>query len=115
MSNPFNVNLDPASLKALQEKSMEIQKKMTGVQDTLSQISRSGKAGGGMVEIVVDGHYKAKSVTIDPSLLKEKVEIIQDLVKAAINDATNQVGTLVQQKMFDIVTGLGLPNFESKE
>lgn len=68
----------------------------------------SGQSGGGLVKIVMTGQHFAKRVTIDPSLLNEEKAIIEDLIAAAINDATGKIEKGTREKM-NALTGIKLP------
>lgn len=114
MTNPLNINLDPDSIKALQQKSLEIQSKIGSSQQKLTNSVCTGEAGGGMVKITMNGRYEVTNIFIDPAVLKEDPQVISDLLKGAINDTTRQVEKLVQSEMFTVIQSLGLPDF-SKE
>ena len=75
----------------------------------MAQISATGEAGGGMVKVTLNGKHEALRVQIDPALLSEEREMLEDLVAAAINDATHKVGVAVNEKMSGAMAGLQLP------
>jgi DNA-binding YbaB/EbfC family protein len=88
----------------------QMQAKMAKVQEDLGAMTVTGTAGGGMVEVVVNGHQKVLSVTmkaevVDPSDL----EMLQDLVLAAVNDAMDKARELASREMGSLTAGLGLP------
>ncbi len=68
-----------------------------------------GESGGGLVTIVMTGKREARKVTIDPSLLGDDKDMLEDLVAAAINDAVNKVGKMKKEKMASITAGLPIP------
>lgn len=84
----------------------QLQAKMAKAQEELGVATVEGSAGGGAVKIVMTGHQKVESVTIEPEAA-EDVEILQDLMISAINDAQDKVAVLVQQKMGPLTGGLG--------
>ncbi|NOX94179.1 MAG: YbaB/EbfC family nucleoid-associated protein [Alphaproteobacteria bacterium] len=88
----------------------EMQAKMQEMQEKIAGIEVTGEAGGGMVKIVMNGKGYAKSVTIEPSLIKEDdAEILEDLIAAAINDAKAKLETQSQEQMKGLTEGLPLP------
>ncbi|HXG88015.1 MAG TPA: YbaB/EbfC family nucleoid-associated protein [Vicinamibacterales bacterium] len=80
------------------------------LQQEMSTISVEGGAGGGMVSVVVNGHKHVQKITIDPEAVsKDDVEMLQDLVSAAVNDAMRKVDEALKSKMGGMMGGLGLP------
>jgi hypothetical protein len=68
-----------------------------------------GVSGAGMVKVAMTCKHEVKRVTIDPSLLKDDKEMLEDLVAAAMNDAAHKAEAAVQEKMSALTGGLGLP------
>ena len=87
----------------------KIKEEMDRLQQKLGQITADGDAGGGMVKVLVTCKHEVKRVAIDPSLLKDDKEMLEDLVAAAMNDAARRAEAAVQEKMSSITGGLGLP------
>jgi nucleoid-associated protein EbfC len=88
----------------------QMQAKMAKVQEDLGAMTVTGTAGGGMVEVVVNGHQKVLSVTVKPEVVDPTdVEMLQDLVMAAINDAMDKARHLASNEMGSVTAGLGLP------
>ena len=80
------------------------------LQKEMSSMTIEGAAGGGMVTVVVNGHKHVQKLTIDPEVVsKEDVEMLQDLVAAAVNDALRKVDDELKSKVGGLVGGLGLP------
>jgi DNA-binding YbaB/EbfC family protein len=80
------------------------------LQKEMSSISVQGAAGGGMVTVVVNGHKHVQKITIDPeAVAKDDVEMLQDLIVAAVNDALRKVDEELRDKVGGLVSGLGLP------
>lgn len=80
------------------------------LQKEMSSISVEGAAGGGMVTVVVNGHKHVQKITIDPeAVAKDDVEMLQDLIVAAVNDALRKVDEELRAKVGGLVSGLGLP------
>ena len=67
------------------------------------------QAGAGLVKVLMTGRHDVKLVTIDPTLLSEDKDMLEDLVAAAMNDAVRKVEALSQEKMAGMSAGLGLP------
>jgi DNA-binding YbaB/EbfC family protein len=87
-----------------------LQEKLKALQDEVAALEVSGSAGGGLVTVTVDGKGGLKSVRIDPSLAKpEEVEILEDLIVAAANDARGKAETMAAEKMKALTAGLPLP------
>ena len=99
--NPFG---DPRKLmKQLQQ----AQEKM---QAEIAALVVEASAGGGMVKVEVDGQKQLRSLTIDPEVVsKDDVEMLQDLVVAAVNEASRKVDEQIQEKVGGLTGGLKLP------
>lgn len=86
-----------------------VQENLQKAQAEVAQITATGEAGGGMVKVTLNGKHEAARVQIDPALLGEDKEMLEDLIAAAINDATHKVGVAVNEKMSGAMAGLSLP------
>jgi DNA-binding YbaB/EbfC family protein len=94
----------------LQRMAMQMQQEMLRVQSELAVTNVDGSAGGGVVKAVVTGKQELVSVTIDPSAVDPSdVEMLQDLVVAAVNDALRAAKELSETKMAAVTGGLRLP------
>jgi DNA-binding YbaB/EbfC family protein len=96
-------------LGGLMKQAQQMQENMKKVQDQLSTLEVEGQAGAGMVKIVMTCRHDVKRVTVDPSLLQDDKEMLEDLIAAAINDAVRRVEATVQEKMSAITAGMPLP------
>lgn len=97
-------------LLGLMGKAKEMQAKMQAMQEEMASLEAAGVAGGGMVSVVLTGKFEMKSLKIDPSLFKEtEVEILEDLLLAAHNDAKAKVERAMQEKTQELTAGLPLP------
>src|SRR4030088_3482190 len=93
-------------LKQLQQ----MQAKMAKIQEELGEKTVTGTAGGGVVEVVANGHQKVLSVTLKPEVVDPAdVEMLQDLVLAAVNDAMDRARELASKEMGAVTAGIGLP------
>jgi nucleoid-associated protein EbfC len=92
----------------LQRIAMQMQQEMGRIQAELAETEVDGSAGGGVVRATVTGNQVVRSVTIDPSAVDPSdVEMLQDLITAAVNDALDSSRRLAEQKMSALTGGLG--------
>jgi DNA-binding YbaB/EbfC family protein len=87
----------------------QVQARMAKMQEELNDVTVTGTAGGGVVSITADGHQKVLSVAIEPEALEEGVELLSDLILAAINDALDKSRAAAAANMSQLTAGLGLP------
>ncbi len=98
------------NLGDLQRVAREMQARMRQVQEELAQVTIEGTAGGGAVTVVMTGAQEVKSVRIDPGVVStDDVEMLQDLVLAAIADATRKSKELAAQRLGGLTGGLNIP------
>jgi DNA-binding YbaB/EbfC family protein len=96
------------NLGDLQKMAQQMQQEMLRIQTELEQTNVDGSAGGGVVKATVTGKQELVSLTIDPSAVDpEDVEMLQDLIVAAVNDAIKASRDLAAQKMGPLTGGLG--------
>jgi DNA-binding YbaB/EbfC family protein len=93
----------------LLKQAQAMQENLQKAQAQVAQITATGESGGGMVKVTLNGKHEAMRVQIDPALLQEDREMLEDLLAAAINDATHKVGVAVNEKMAGAMAGLQLP------
>ena len=94
----------------LQRMAMQMQQEMARVQEELETLTVDGSAGGGVVKATVTGKQELVSVVIDPSAVDpDDVEMLQDLVLAAVNEALRASRELAEGKMAAVTGGLRLP------
>ena len=91
------------------QQAQKMQEDLKRAQEELAMQQVLGESGGGLVTIVMTGKREARKVTIDPSLLGDDKDMLEDLVAAAINDAVNKVGKMKKEKMASITAGLPIP------
>lgn len=100
--NPFGGN-PQKMMKQLQQAQERVQKEIAALEIEAS-------SGGGMVKVVMDGNKVVKSLRIDPEVVsKEDVEMLQDLVTAAVNEAARKVDEAVQEKVGGLTAGMKIP------
>jgi nucleoid-associated protein EbfC len=96
----------------LQRMAQQMQQEMQRIEGELREAQVDGSAGGGVVKAVVTGKQELISVTIDPSAVDPSdVEMLQDLIVAAINDALGASRRLAEEKMSAVTGGLKIPGF----
>jgi DNA-binding YbaB/EbfC family protein len=87
----------------------QMQTRMARMQEELGTMTVTGTAGGGAVTVVATGHQQIQSIVIQPEVLEEGVELLSDLVLAAVNAALDQSRDLATQQMGQLTAGLNLP------
>jgi len=94
----------------MMKQAQQMQTKMAEMQEGLDSVEIEGGSGGGLVTITLNGKGEMKSIKIDPSLASaDEIEILEDLVTAAFNDAKGKVEAYVQDEMAKLTGGLKLP------
>jgi DNA-binding YbaB/EbfC family protein len=101
--------INKGQLAGLMKQAQQMQDNMRKMQEQLATVEVEGQAGAGLVKVVMTCKHDVKRVTIDPSLLADDKEMLEDLVAAAMNDAARRVDSTVQEKMAGFTAGLGLP------
>ena len=96
-------------LGALMKQAQQMQENMRRAQEELAALEVEGQSGAGLVKVVMTGKNVVKRVTIDPSLLAEDKDMLEDLVMAAFNDAVQKAEAMAQSKMAGFTSGLNLP------
>ena len=94
----------------IMKQAQQLQSRMASMQQELEAAEVEGRAGGGMVSVVMSGKGEVKKVSVDPSLMKEdEREILEDLIVAACADAKSKAEQLAAEKMKSVTGGLPLP------
>lgn len=96
-------------LGGLMKQAQQMQENMRKMQEQLAQTEVEGQAGAGMVKVTMTCRHDVRRVEIDPSLLSEDKDMLEDLVAAAMNDAVRKVESVTQEKMGGFTAGMGLP------
>ncbi|MFZ9872444.1 MAG: YbaB/EbfC family nucleoid-associated protein [Steroidobacteraceae bacterium] len=86
-----------------------LQRNMQKAQEEIAQLEVTGESGGGMVKVTMTGKHEVKRVQIEPAVIGEDREMLEDLVAAAINDAVRRVESESQARMSALMSGLRLP------
>ena len=96
-------------LAGLMKQAQAMQDNMKRAQDELAQMEVEGQSGAGLVKVTMTCKHDVKRVAIDPSLLADDKDMLEDLVAAAFNDAAKRVESTIAEKMSGMTAGLGLP------
>jgi len=93
----------------LMKQAQLMQENMRRMQEQLATLEVEGQAGAGMVKVQMTCKHEVKRVSIDPSLVGDEREMLEDLLVAAFNDAARKVESTIAEKMSGMTAGLGLP------
>jgi DNA-binding YbaB/EbfC family protein len=93
----------------LMKQAQQMQENMKKAQEELAHTEVEGQAGAGLVKVVITCNFTVKKVAIDPSLLGEDKDMLEDLVMASMNDAVAKAQAATQAKMSGFTAGLNLP------
>ena len=97
------------ALGQIMRQAQQAQDAMKRMQTELAQTEITGEAGAGMVKITLNGKHEAKRVEISPEALQESKDFLEDLIAAAINDASQKLERNAADKMAKVAGGLNLP------
>jgi nucleoid-associated protein EbfC len=93
----------------LLQQAQRMQAELQRAQEELANMEVEGASGGGMVKVQMTGSHDVRRVCIDPSLLGEDKEMLEDLIAAAVNDASRRVEEISKDRLSGLAGGLGLP------
>jgi DNA-binding YbaB/EbfC family protein len=96
-------------IQDLMKQAQQMQENMQRMQEEAAKLEVTGEAGAGMVQVTMNGRHDVRKVTLDPALLSEEKELLEDLLAAAVNDAVRKVEKQTQAKMADLTSGINLP------
>ena len=99
----------PKGMGGMVKQAQQMKKKINQVQDELEKLDIEGQSGGGMVKVTVNGKKDVKSVRIDQNVLNEDVDMVEDLILAAINKAMDNADKISKDKMASLTGGLNMP------
>lgn len=97
------------NMKDLMRQAQQVQEAMNRAQAALEQVEVTGAAGGGMVEVTMSAKMQVRRVRIDPALVGDDRDLLEDLVAAAVNDAVRRAEEAAREHMSGALGGLGLP------
>lgn len=98
-----------ANLNNLMKEAQKMQKKMQDAQQQLTDMSVVGESGGGLVKIKMNGRHDVEFAKINPNMMDEDIEMLEDLVAAAINDAVRKIEAISKEKISQLTAGLNIP------
>jgi DNA-binding YbaB/EbfC family protein len=96
-------------LAGLMQQAQKMQENVKRLQDELAGVEVEGQSGAGLVKVILTCKFKARRVTIDPSLLGEDRDMLEDLIVAAFNDAVRRAEEATQERMATVTAGMPLP------
>jgi DNA-binding YbaB/EbfC family protein len=98
-----------ANMNQFVKQAQALQANMQKAQAEIANLEVTGESGGGMVKVAMTGRHEVKRVQIEPSVIGEDREMLEDLVAAAINDAVHRLEAASQAKMSAAMGGMSLP------
>ena len=93
----------------IMEQAQKMQEHLQKAQEEIANMEVTGESGAGLVKVLMTGRHDVKRVEIDPGLLKEDKEMVEDLVAAAVNDANRRIEASTREKMAGLTSGISLP------
>ena len=99
----------PKGMGNMMKQAQQMKKKMQQIQEELSEMEIEGKSGGGMVKVVVNGKKDVKSININPDVLKEDSDMVEDLILAAVNQAMENADKESKNRMGSLTGGMNIP------
>ena len=96
-------------LDQIMKQAQRMQEDLQRARDEISRMEVTGEAGAGLVKVLMTGSHDVRRVSIDPSLLAEDRQMLEDLVAAAVNDAVRRVQQATQDRMSGLAAGIDLP------
>lgn len=100
----------PANMQQMMKQAQKMQEQLLKAQEEAQFETGEGSAGGGMVKVIASGAKQITSITINPTVVDPNdVEILQEMIIAATNEALNEANKKVEQKMAQITGGIGIP------
>lgn len=103
------MNMMKGQLAGLMKQAQQMQENMQKMQDEVAKIEVEGQSGGGMVKVVMTCKHDVKRITIDPSLMDDDKDMLEDLMAAAFNDAVRKSEATMQEKMSSVTAGFPMP------
>lgn len=93
----------------IMKQAQQMQESMQKAQEEIANMEVTGESGAGLVKITMTGKHDVKNVIIDPTLLGDDKDMLEDLIAAAVNDANRRVENMTQEKMSGLTAGMNLP------
>tara|TARA_Y100001968_G_C19199184_1_gene639093 strand:- start:533 stop:844 length:312 start_codon:yes stop_codon:yes gene_type:complete len=99
----------PKGMGNMMKKAQQMQKEMARIQKEIEELEVDGQSGGGMVKVVVNGKKRLVSIDVDPEVVKEDKDILEDLIISATNQALDSIDKISKDKMGPLTGGLNIP------
>ncbi len=93
----------------LMKQAQKMQEDMQKMQQEIAELEIEGQSGGGMVKVVMNGKHELLKVSIDDSLMSDDRDMLEDLIAAAVNDASHKLESVSKEKMGSLTNGMNLP------
>lgn len=93
----------------MMKQAQQLQANMQRAQAEIATLEAIGESGGGMAKVTMNGKHEVRRVQLDPSLLGDDKDMLEDLIAAAINDAVHKIERATQEKMQSAMAGMSLP------
>lgn len=93
----------------MMKQAQQMQANMEKAQKEIAEAEATGESGAGLVKVTINGKHDVKRVEIDPELMKDDKEMLEDLIAAAVNDANRRIEKISQEKMSSITAGMPIP------
>ena len=98
-----------ANMNQFMRQAQALQANLQKAQAEIATLEVTGEAGGGMIKVTMTGRHEVKRVQIEPAIVGEDREMLEDLIAAAVNDAVHRVESATQAKMSSLMGGMSLP------
>lgn len=96
----------------IMKQAQAMQENMQKAQEELANTEVTGQSGAGLVEVVMTCRHDVKKISIDPALMEDDKEVLEDLIAAAMNDAVRKVEKTTEEKMGGLTAGLNIPGMK---
>jgi len=93
----------------MMKQAQQMQANLQKAQEEIARMEVTGESGGGMVKVLITGKHEVRRVEIDPSLMGDDKEMLEDLIAAAMNDAVHRLESESQERMSGVMGGMQLP------
>ncbi|HKK16687.1 MAG TPA: YbaB/EbfC family nucleoid-associated protein [Gammaproteobacteria bacterium] len=97
------------SMGNIMKQAQQMQEKLQKAQEEIANTEVTGESGAGLVRVTMTGRHDVKRIEIDPELMGDDREMLEDLLAAAVNDANRRVESMTEEKMSGLTSGMGLP------
>ena len=98
--------INPKNMGKMMKQAQQMQKQMAEVQQKLSELEITGEASNGLVKVVMDGKQKVMDIKIDPTLLNEEIDMLEDLILTSVNQAVAKSHEIAEKNMNDVTRNL---------